>query len=128
EAAAELRKFVEGEKERLAWRGVQGECGFMLTLCGADEFKAMDYGLELIAGLIEGRRHTASTVNLWLGSTRNTGKKEARENVAIWQIAWGMLRATGNPHTREVAEIAGVILGVTVTEDRVRAIVRKRQK
>lgn len=128
-AVGKLDKFVfDRSKRGFVWRGAIKNNELNLVRCEPEEFTSMSSGLTLIASLIEGARYTASTVDLWLGTTRNTNQKVAKENVAIWQLAQAVRRVTSLPHTRAVAEISGSLLGTPVTEDRVRGVVRKRRK
>lgn len=97
-AVEELSKFVsERAKQPVVWRGVKEEDGLILIRPEPDDFRAMHYGLALIATLIEGRRHTASTRNLWLGTTRNTRKKKDRENVGIGSLLRRCSASLGSP-------------------------------
>ena len=52
--------------------------------------------------------------------------KEAAENATIFFLALNVQHTTGKPHLSEVADLANVILETEVSQDRVRAAVRKR--
>lgn len=129
-AVDQLTQFVsqQAEERSNAWRGIAEEDGLLLVTCKPAEFATMKSGLDLIASLILGRQYLANSIDQVLGATRNKHQKDAPHNVAIWQIAGGIRRVTGRPRLREVADLAEAVLGTTVSLDRVRAVVRKRQQ
>jgi hypothetical protein len=124
-AVAVLRLFVADETKPppssdifTPWMGFRGR----------DAVPAISRGLDLVAKLIEGRRGIASIAPSRRGETRDKHHREAPNNAAIWCLADAVRRATGKPHRREVVELVQVILGITVTENRVRHAVSAREK
>jgi hypothetical protein len=99
--------------------------------------EAMHYGLSLISSRIDASRRTAKEDELRLGATRKNGLAEARSvaadsaetarrNSAIGWLAEGVHRITGKANLKPVTDLAQVILGITLTEDRVRSATRIR--
>jgi hypothetical protein len=83
--------------------------------------------LNLIADWIALDRRLAEHNMLRFGATRKRQIKQAGSNAAIRWLAEGVRRATGKPHVAEVADLAQVILGSEVSQDRAAYAARKRQ-
>jgi hypothetical protein len=119
-AIAKLRSFVEEQMTQFsdfvipqfypipAW-------GFIKTIGGSpDDFKAvnaMTGGLDLIAKLIEKRRHIGKTVITAWRATRKTHPRNAAYLAAIKILGNGTRALTGKAHKRELRELAPMILG-----------------
>jgi hypothetical protein len=95
---------------------------------------ALRNAVDLIASTIEWRRGIAEANLAHIGATRDTQIKQAAQNSAIWILAAGVYDAgrepplPGRPHVKEIADLAGVILGIYVSDDRVREVLRKRRQ
>jgi hypothetical protein len=139
EAVATLRTFVE----QIASKRNDPLASEMLSFRIYDppgSIEAMQRGLYLMAGRIEMSHRAAQEDALRFGATRNTGLAEsrsiesesaettARQNAAIGWLAEGVRRVTGKANLASVADLAQVILRTSLTEDRVRAAARTRER
>jgi hypothetical protein len=117
----------ECESQRAVSFAVREPGGLWLSMVRLDpaKFSAMYDNLTLIAALVEGRRQAASNCDVSLGITRKSRGKTGGQNAAILKIAQAVRRVTGRPHTRQVAEIAGAVLRIFVSDDRVINVVRE---
>jgi hypothetical protein len=127
-AVAELRGFV-------SWAKKSPPASDLLSVWVAprnadpdDAFAVATRGLNLIESLIWEHRRIAETSESRFGATRDKHHKEAANNAAIWRLADEVRRATGKAYRREVAELVQIILGVDVSENRVRHAVRTRHR
>jgi hypothetical protein len=127
-----LQKFVaQQSKRRLfvdGYRAIPEEEGFKMVQCKESELEEMKRGLILIQSLLKGRRYIAETTAPVIGATRKSHDAKASEIAATWHLAKAVRQITGMPRAREVADLAQVILGVEVSEDRVRHVLRQRQQ
>jgi hypothetical protein len=117
----EMRMFVD----RLAKQSESVNSLFSPII--RDDVAAMTRGLDLIDRRIEAKRCNAKETIPQFGVTRKTQSKKAAANSAIWLLAKEVHLVTGEPKLEAVADLAGVIIGATVTLDRVRHVVRNRR-
>jgi hypothetical protein len=117
-AVAQLRYFISTEiKKQSEWRASE-----------QNKVAAMERGLELIADKIKAKRSSVEEMMVHFGITRKIQSKEAAENAVIWYLAQAVRRITGKPHFAEVTDLAQVLLGIVVSQNRVSHIVRYRRQ
>jgi hypothetical protein len=119
-SVVELREFVAELDE-------QSQPQSIFSAVDKDRADTMKRGLDLIAMRIESKRCRENELQCWFGIGRKVRSKEVGSNAAIWTLASEVLRITEKPHLTDVAELAEFILGVPVSLDRVRGIIRNRR-
>jgi hypothetical protein len=90
--------------------------------------EAMTSGLNSISKLIQLRRLSADNIMGRLGATRKKHRPNAAIIAAIQNLADGIRGLTGQPHGREVTELACVILNRDLPEKTVTYALRTRKQ